>query len=59
VRNSNPARVKAREEVQNLFYIYLNIEAHVRNDVKQSVGLVITSDWVEQVGRGLIRLPVI
>jgi hypothetical protein len=37
----------------------LNIEAYVRNDVKQYVGLVVTSDWVEQVGRGSIRLPVV
>jgi hypothetical protein len=37
----------------------LNIEAHVRNDVKQSVGLVVTSDWVGQGGRGSIRLPVV
>jgi hypothetical protein len=27
----------------------LNIEAHIRNDVKQSVGLVVTLDWVDKV----------
>jgi hypothetical protein len=43
VVDSNPAHVEAREEVQNVFFTYL--ENAVRNDVKQSVGLVVTSHW--------------
>jgi hypothetical protein len=42
--DSNPARVKARGEVQNFILHTYNMQVDVRNDVKQSVGLVVTSE---------------
>jgi hypothetical protein len=35
------------------------MQPHVRNDVKQSVGLVVTSDWVEKIDVRSIRLSVV
>jgi hypothetical protein len=48
--NSNPARVKAQEEVQRVFYI--------RNDVKLSVATVVSPELSECVDVSLISLSV-
>jgi hypothetical protein len=58
VVDSNPARVKAREEVQNFILRTSKMGAHVKNDVKQSVELVVSSDRLEGTQWSLVCLSV-
>jgi hypothetical protein len=49
VQEFNPARGKAREEVQKVWLFSLNtqnMKARVENDVKLSVWRVVISDWL-------------
>jgi hypothetical protein len=55
VVDSNPARVKAREEVQDLFLKTLNIEAHVRSDVMRSNSILNTLNIKVHVRSDVMR----
>jgi hypothetical protein len=53
-----PGTCKSTRRGAEFYFTYLEKQAHVRNDVKQSVGLVVILDCVEKVDFGSIRLSV-
>jgi hypothetical protein len=53
-----PGTCKSTRRGAEFYSRYLEKQAHVRNDVKQSVGLVDISDCAEKVDFGSIRLSV-
>jgi hypothetical protein len=42
-----PGTCKSTRRGAKFIFKTLKMQAHVRNDVKQSVGLVVTSEWLE------------